>query len=238
MELTDVSFELGGKPVLNAVDLSVAHGVLLAIMGLNGAGKTTLLKLMSRYYKPLLGQHRIAGRAASDYSVRSLAREIAYVPQDFPTDFPFSVAEFVLMGRFSWHTGLFPGTVDMEKTAAILARLGLAELAARRIDTLSGGERQRVLLARALAQDARAILLDEPLNHLDIKNRLFVLDLLRQENACGRTIVAVMHDFREVRAHFHEVAFLKDGAMVFHGPVASGFDSERLRAVFDVDVPL
>jgi iron complex transport system ATP-binding protein len=238
IEFENVSLSLRGKPILRDISLNISCGVRCAIMGLNGAGKTTLLKLLSRFFQPDAGLHRIAGRAAMSHSARELARLIAYVPQDFPTEFPFTIWEFVMMGRFAWQKGIFPGEGDVRVVRDILFRLDLEPFAGCTIDTLSGGERQRVLLARALAQDTQVILLDEPLNHLDIKNRLFVLDLLRAENAAGRTIVAVMHDFREVSTHFEEVMFLQDGALLFHGPVAAGFTPAWLRAVFDVEVPV
>jgi iron complex transport system ATP-binding protein len=108
-------------------------------------------------------------------------------------------------------------------------------LGERPIGNLSGGERQKLLLARALVQDAPVILLDEPLNHLDIKNRAFTLELLREEHRRGRTVVAVMHDLREVRASFRDVIFLKEGRVIFSGGAEQAFQADLLREVFEVE---
>jgi iron complex transport system ATP-binding protein len=203
---------------------------------LNGAGKTTLLKIVSHYLRPDTGQVLIAGRATKDYGVRELARELAHVPQDFPTEFPFTVAEFVRMGRYAWQNSFFTADMDFEKTHAVLSRLDLVDFENRLIGTLSGGERQRVLLARALVQDTPILLLDEPLNHLDVKQRAFFLKILKEENEIrGRTIVAVMHDLEEVQRHFTHVLFLKDGQLSHFGTIAQAFTTERLNQVFDMD---
>jgi iron complex transport system ATP-binding protein len=161
---------------------------------------------------------------------------LAHVPQDFLTEFPFTVEEFVRMGRYAWQSGFFAVETNFERTHAVLSRLKLADLKTRLIATLSGGERQRALLARALTQDTPTLLLDEPLNHLDVKQRAFFLKILKEENEIhGRTIIAVMHDLEEVRQHFTHVLFLKDGRVEYFGAIAEAFEIERLNRVFDMD---
>lgn len=225
----------GGRALLRDLNASIRPGSLTAVMGLNGAGKTTLMRLLSGALTPSSGRVLWEGRDARTLNAKERARHLAFVPQDFPTDFPFTVSEFAAMGRFARQEGFFPGAEDGKIANAALERLGLKDFRERLIGSLSGGERQKLLLARALVQDAPVLLLDEPLNHLDIKNRLSTLKLLTEENRAGRTITAVMHDLREVRAHFSDVLFLKDGNLFFCGSVREGFREDLLRDVFEVE---
>lgn len=225
-----------GRECLRGASLTITQGSLTAIMGLNGAGKTTLLKVISGALKPTSGTVTISGQALNALSSKKRAQTVAFVPQDFPTDFPFTVSEFVAMGRFARRTGFFETPTDQNAVNDSLAKLNLSSFAFRRINSLSGGERQRVLMARALLQDAPVLLLDEPLNHLDVKNRLFILDLIAAERRSGRTIVAVMHDFQEVARHFDGAVLLKNGQVAFQGTVSQAFAPALLTDVFEVDL--
>lgn len=223
--------------MLQNISCQIEAGSMLAIMGLNGAGKTTLLKVMSHYLKPSLGVVKVGKKFSADFSSKELARHIAFVPQDFPTDFPFTVLQFVMMGRFAWQDGLFYQQADFEKVERVLGRLSLQGFKDRVISSLSGGEKQRVLIARAIVQESPCILLDEPLNHLDIKNKLEILTILKHENEVfKKTIVAVMHDFHEVQKNFRNVLFLKNGQLEYFGSTEQGFEKNRIKAVFGVDI--
>lgn len=216
--------------LLSDVTVGISRGAMVAVMGLNGAGKTTLLKILSGYLTPS------AGEAVVKTSDKTLAQTVAFVPQDFPTDFPFTVLEFVMMGRFAWRKGFFNRAADFDKVRSVLKRLFLEGFENRLVSTLSGGERQRVLLARALAQDTDAILLDEPVNHLDIRNKIEILNLIKEENRThGTTIVAVMHDPSDVQAYFNEVLLLKAGRLKYFGGLSEAFTSGLVRDVFGVD---
>ncbi len=219
LQTQNLSFAYSAGPaVLKNITLGLRAGALTAVLGLNGCGKTTLLKLLSGYFKPTAGSVLWQGGSLRDFSAIQLARQISFVPQDFPTDFPFLVQEFVMMGLFPWKKTFFDSAEDIQKIESILARLELTTFARRPVNQLSGGERQRVLLARALAQQTNLILLDEPLNHLDIKHRVAMLKLLR--NLChehDKTIVAVMHNLDEVLRHFDDVVLLKQGETLFAG---------------------
>lgn len=241
--LNNVTYSVGSKIqkcILDSVTLEIFAGQMTAVVGLNGTGKTTLLKLMSGLFRPSRGTVKIGKHVTSSNGVRKpdardLARLVAYVPQDFPTDFPFTVAEFVMMGRFVWKKSLFDEPEDVEIVRCTLKRLNLENLSSRLIQTLSGGERQRVLLARALVQETPAILLDEPANHLDIKNKAELYELLQCENRShGKTIIAVTHDLNDVKKYFHSVILLKEGHCAGHGPTGDLFSSERLSDVFDM----
>lgn len=231
-----VSYRLpDGRELLRGIDAVIRAGSMTAVMGLNGAGKTTFMRLLSGSLKPSSGRVSCEGADVASFSAKERARRMAFVPQDFPTDFPFTVAEFAAMGLFARQKGFFPDAGDGKTVDEALTRMGLAHWRERLIGGLSGGERQKLLLARALVQDAPAILLDEPLNHLDVKNRIFTLRLLAAENSRGKTVVAVMHDLREVRECFSDVVFLHDGRVAFQGSAAEAFRPELLRDVFEVD---
>lgn len=237
IQLKNISHAFGKKPVLTDVSCNIATGKLTAIMGLNGSGKTTLLNIMSGLIPPDYGQVILDKTPLKKFSARERAKNLAHVPQDFHTEFPFTVKEFVQMGRFAWQDEANSPQMDSMILNATLARLDLTSLAARSVHTLSGGERQKVLLARTLVQNTPLILLDEPLNHLDIKNRLFLLNLLRDENRQhGKTIVAVLHDLQAVKNHFDEAVLLKNGQVIFAGPVQNGLTPEHIFTTFEVDV--
>lgn len=237
--LDDISYCVYGDdkaPLLKNISCQIEAGSMLAVMGLNGSGKTMLLRIMSHYLKPSSGVVKLGKKLSADLSSKELARHIAFVPQDFPTDFPFTVLQFVMMGRFAWQSGLFYQQQDFDKVEKVLERLLLSDFRDRVIATLSGGERQRVLIARAIVQESPCILLDEPLNHLDVKNKLEILKILKHENEVNqKTIVAVLHDFHDVRENFKQVLFLKEGLLCFLGPVAEGLKKQRLSTVFDIE---
>ena len=209
---------------------------MTAIMGLNGAGKTTLLRALSGVLSVDAGQVWLSGEEMTHIPARQRARNISYVAQDTVASFPFTVRETVMMGRHPWQTGYFHSAADVDRVDAAMARLDLSSLSFRLVNTLSGGERQRVMLARALAQQTPVILLDEPLNHLDIRHRAFVLDILREENRQrGVTIIAVLHELRDVQTHFDRAILLRDGIVVAAGPVDEVITPQRVREVFDVE---
>lgn len=236
-ELKNITYQTSTKKMLlRDLSFTVARGQMTAVMGLNGSGKTTLLKLLSRVLKPTIGAIFYDEKNVNTFSTKELAREMAFVPQDFPTDFPFTVFEFVMMGRFPWQESLFASVKDYEVVNAVLHDLELHNIAKRIIANLSGGEKQRVLMARALAQQTPVILLDEPLNHLDIKNKIGILKILKKQNReYGKTIIAVMHDMHDVKTHFDHVIFLKNGTLAFQGDIAAAFRHDLLQDVFETE---
>lgn len=219
---------------LDGLNLHITANSLTAIMGLNGSGKSTLISLLSGFLKPQSGEVLLKDRPLSHHSSIALAQQISVVPQDFPTLFPYSVEEFVMMGTYPWKTTFFDSITDQKNVQTILTELELSDFAKRKINTLSGGERQRVLLARALAQNTPLLLLDEPLNHLDIKHQLVFLKKLKALcQTHSKTIIAVMHDLNAVQKHFDNIVFLKNGQLVFAGVIAQGFTPNILENVFE-----
>jgi iron complex transport system ATP-binding protein len=221
IEARGVTVELGGRVVVDGVDVSVADGEWLALIGPNGAGKTTLLRALARLV-PFAGDVVLDGRAVGDISRSELAQLVAVVPQEPSTPPWMTVAEYVLLGRTP-HLGPLAreGARDREAAALALARLDLFPFADRRLGTLSGGEKQRVVVARALAQEARIVLLDEPTAALDIGHQQHALDLLDGLRAeSGLTLVAAMHDLTLAAQYADRMLLLDAGRVVADGPPA------------------
>jgi iron complex transport system ATP-binding protein len=212
IELQSVTVVLGGRPVVDGIDASVAEGEWLALIGPNGAGKTTLLRAIARLV-PFSGLIALGGRSIREMPRIDLARLVAVVPQEPSTPPWMTVGEYVLLGRTP-HLGPLAkeGRRDREAAARALARLDLIGFEERRLGTLSGGEKQRVVVARALAQEARIVLLDEPTAALDIGHQqqaFDLLDTLRAES--GLTLVAAMHDLTLAAQYADRMLLLDNG---------------------------
>jgi iron complex transport system ATP-binding protein len=219
IELRGVTVELGGRPVVRSVDVSVADGEWLGLIGPNGAGKTTLLRAMARLV-PFAGEIVLDGQVLGSLSRSELARLVAVVPQEPSTPPWMTVAEYVLLGRTP-HLGPLAkeGARDRDAAARALGRLDLLAFADRRLGTLSGGEKQRVVVARALAQEARIVLLDEPTAALDIGHQQQALELLDGLRAdSGLTLVAAMHDLTLAAQYADRMVLLDAGRVTADGP--------------------
>jgi len=230
IELQDVTVVLGGQPVVDGIDASVAEGEWLALIGPNGAGKTTLLRAIARLVS-FSGLIALGGRSIREMARVELARLIAVVPQEPSTPPWMTVGEYVLLGRTP-HLGPLAkeSRRDREAAARALARLDLLGYEERRLGTLSGGEKQRAVVARALAQEARIVLLDEPTAALDIGHQqqaFDLLDTLRAES--GLTLVAAMHDLT-LAAQYADRMVLLDGGRVAADGVPRDVLTEELIA--------
>jgi len=236
LALEGVRATLGGREVLRGVSLELRAGEVLALVGANGAGKTTLLRAASGVLRPDAGRVLLAGRPLASTERRELARQIAVVPQDAPFAFPFRAGEVVLMGRSPHLPRLgFEGARDLAIARAALARVGIEALADRSILEISGGERQLVLLARALAQEPRVLLLDEPTAHLDLRHRLGVLELVRELAAEGRSALVVSHDLSLAAGSCDRLALLSGGRVLAVGPPAEILSSASVRETFGIE---
>jgi iron complex transport system ATP-binding protein len=216
--LENVTVVLGDRPVVDGIDLEVAEGEWLGLIGPNGAGKTTLLRAIARLV-PFSGTVALDGHDTRMMRRTGLSRLVAVVPQDPSTPPWMTVAEYVLLGRTP-HLGRLAkeGIRDRELAACALERLDLLGYRDRLLGTLSGGERQRVVVARALAQEARIVLLDEPTAALDIGHQqqaLELLDVLRAES--GLTLVAAMHDLTLAAQYADRMVLLDAGRVVADG---------------------
>lgn len=226
-----------GRIVGQGFSLALAPGEVLALLGPNGGGKTTLLKTLLGLLPPRGGGVTLDGRPLAHWSARERALRLAYVPQAAPAGFAYSVEDLVLMGR-SAHRGLFapPTAADLAAVAAALDRMGLQPLARRPATMISGGERQLVLIARALAQDARVVVLDEPTASLDFGNQGRVLGEIRRLAAAGLAVLFTTHDPNQALRVADRALLLRDGRPLALGPVAQVLDAERLRALYGVPV--
>lgn len=220
---------LDGRPVLRDLDMHVARGEWLSLVGPNGAGKSTLLRCLAGLV-PGRGEVRLAGRKVASLSRRDRAQLVAFVPQSpvFPEG--FRVADYVLLGRTPHIPALgIEGPADLAAAQDALARLDLLGLADRVVTTLSGGERQRVLLARALAQEAPILLLDEPTTALDLGRQQQVLGLVdRLRRDLGLTVVMAMHDLTLASQYADRLVLLAGGRVVVEGVASDVVTEENL----------
>ncbi|MEQ8842572.1 MAG: ABC transporter ATP-binding protein [Acidimicrobiales bacterium] len=235
LTIRDLSVELGGTPVLSGVDLALSEGCWVNVIGPNGAGKTTLLRA-------ILGAVSFSGEiAVGDVPARDAmarARAVAYVPQTPVIPPGVMVIDYVMLGRTP-HRGVFAADSlrDREVAGAVIERLDLGGFAEREVSSLSGGERQRVVLARALAQEAALLLLDEPTTALDLGHQQDVLDLveeLRREQ--GLTVLATLHDLTLAARYGDELAVLAEGRVVQSGPPATVLTQALIAAHFHANV--
>ena len=238
LELDRVSFAYSDRPAIDDLTLAVAEGEMLAIAGPNGSGKSTLLGLVAGTRTPSRGAVRLAGRSLRDYGRRELARTIAVVPQETAVAFPYRVAEMVLIGRAPHLRGLgLEGAHDVAAAERAMERTGILALADRPLAELSGGERQRVIVARALAQEPRLLLLDEPTTFLDLRHAIEILELVADLNRRERlTVVAVLHDLTAAAMYFDRLAFLRDGRVAVAGSPDAVITEASIREVFAADV--
>lgn len=232
LEARGLRHAFGAAEVLRGVDLSVADGEVLGLVGPNGSGKTTALRILHRALVPDAGQVRLAGRDLGEYSGRERARQIAVMAQELSGEVPLSVADVVLLGRIP-HRGAFGSTSgeDLQIAAEALAGAGASHLARREFGLLSGGEKQRVLIARALAQQPRLLLMDEPTNHLDIGSQHHVLQIVRER---GLATIVVLHDLNLAARYCDRVIVLDNGQVHAAGPPSRALSPELVSTLYGV----
>lgn len=242
LELRGVSFaypappDRRGRAPFEIRDLSLAleAGEILGIIGPNASGKTTLIRLLSKILEPRRGEILLEGMPLGRLTRAELARRVAVVPQDVPRGFPFTAGELVLMGRFPHAPGrFFEDDEDRAAARQAMERVGVLDLAREPLDRLSGGERQRVMLARALAQRPRLLVLDEPTAHLDLRYQAECVGLLRGLNAeAGIGVVLVSHDLNLAAEVSHRLLLLHRGSAVRLGAPEAVLDEATLEAVW------
>jgi iron complex transport system ATP-binding protein len=225
------------QPLFAGLSLELPASTITAILGPNGSGKTTLLHLILGILAPEAGVILLAQRPRRHYTRRALGQLVGLVSQNEYLPFNFTVLEYVLLGRAP-HLQLLqtPGEGDIEIACEVLAEIGLADLADRSIQSLSGGERQLVMVARALAQRPRILLLDEPTSHLDLANRERVLTTLAQQAAQGVTVVFTTHEPNQAASVASFVVLMREGRVLEAGPMDDVITADRLTATYGVPV--
>ncbi|WP_104166185.1 ABC transporter ATP-binding protein [Arthrobacter sp. SX1312] len=226
----------GAATVVDGVSCTIPRGGVTSIIGPNGAGKSTLLSMMSRLLPLDAGSVVVDGLDVSTTAGPVLARTLAILRQENQLTVRLSVRDLVGFGRFPHNNGR-PTVVDRELIERALAYLDLTELAHRFVDELSGGQRQRAFIAMVLAQDTDCILLDEPLNNLDMKHSVDMMRLLRRlAGDLGKTVVLVIHDINFASCYSDTILAMRDGALLRQGPPEEIMTPEVLREVYDVEI--
>jgi iron complex transport system ATP-binding protein len=223
---------------LDALSFTVAPGEVLGVIGPNSSGKTTLIRLLTDVVRPRSGQVLLDGRPTAALGRRALAREVATVPQHVPQAFPFTVGELVLMGRYPHGGGrYFETPEDRDIAREAMAATGVLDLAGLPLDELSGGERQRAVLARALAQRPRLLVLDEPTAHLDLRHQAESAALLRRlQRERGMTVLLVAHDLDLAAEVADRLLLLADGRIARLGPPEAVLEESLLESVYGCPV--
>jgi iron complex transport system ATP-binding protein len=239
LDVRDLAFGFGTRCVGAEVTFALVAGETLAVLGGNGAGKTTLFRTLLGLLPAQRGSVAVEGNALSRLAPSQRARRLAYVPQHYAPAFAFSVLEAVLMGRAA-RLGTFgrPGRDDYAAAQRALATLGIEALAPRPVTEISGGERQLVMIARALAQQAPVLVLDEPTASLDFGNRVRVLGEIDRLRADGMTILFATHEPDQALAHADRALLLAGGRMIALDTVERALTAENIERLYGTPVRL
>jgi iron complex transport system ATP-binding protein len=227
----------GDTLALQEISLEISSGDFLGVLGPNGCGKTTLLRVVRGTLRPQRGHVKLDERDLSTIDSRSLARTMAYLPQDMTIDLDFTIRELTLIGR-SPHLTRFACESDADRRVAerSMELTDVLHLADRPVTALSGGERQRALIAMCLAQEPRILLLDEPTNHLDIAHQLSILDLIARINRDGLAVIAVFHDLNLAAEYCSRLILMENGRVAAAGTPAEVITENAIRRVYGVEV--
>ena len=232
-----LTFSYGAHEVLKDVSFSAEYGEFLSVLGPNGAGKSTLFRCMLGILPPSAGHTIIDGREIIGMSAGELARAIAYIPQSHAPVFNYSVLDMVLMGTTAQLGTLSsPGKVQQEQAMAALEQLKIADLGARSYRNISGGERQLVLIARAMAQKAKILMMDEPSSSLDFGNRVRVMDTARALTEQGYCVIQSTHDPDQAYRYSDKILALQNGGVLAWGSPAETIRSDIISKLYGIGV--
>jgi iron complex transport system ATP-binding protein len=233
-EVINLGMRYGEAQVLSEVNLRFEFSQLTTLAGPNGAGKSTLLGILSRLRRDFSGECNYRGRSLAKWRHDAFAREVAYVPQSLRSEFPFSAEQVVLMGRSPHVSGMFESKQDREAAAKAMALTDTTHLSGRDFRTLSGGEKQRTILAAALAQDPKVLLLDEPTSSLDLSHQVALYRILQDLCAAGMLVVSVTHDLNLAGMYADRLVLLRAGRVAADGTPATVMQPDTIAHVFDV----
>jgi iron complex transport system ATP-binding protein len=224
----------GSRQVLFGIDLSINKGEFAGVIGPNGSGKTTLLRLLSKGIVPQKGKVTLRGKDLKDIPAKEFAREIAVVSQNQPVN-NMTVSQFVSLGRIPHHDRLqfFDSIKDREAVGKAMILTDTEKFSDRTLGQMSGGERQLVFIARALAQEPRILLLDEPTTHLDITHQIMVLDLIRRLNSdLGLTVIMILHDLNLAAQYCRRLILIEKGRIHSDGEPSQVLSYDTIEAVY------
>jgi iron complex transport system ATP-binding protein len=236
IELSDLAFRYNEALLFDGFSLEVGAGEFLGVIGPNGAGKSTLLRLVAGLLRPARGSIRILERDLRSLGRKEVARTVGVVLQENPFAFDYSVSDVVMMGR-NPYLGRFqsPGKYDREAVDSALEFVDALFLRDKRINSISAGERQRVVLARALAQEPKVLMLDEATSHLDIAHQQLIARILSELNRQGRTVVLLSHDLNLAALYCSRILLLDRGKAVACDVPERVITAELIRSVYGVD---
>ena len=240
LSTTDLHVTLSGTPVLRGISLGFAPGRFSALMGANGSGKTTLLKALLGFVPCGSGEVTLDGVPLASFGRRALAHRIAYLPQENSCPDYMTLGEMIELAGYARY-GLFGGPREADRTLfrQALETVGLSGMAHRRVASLSGGQRQRAWIAMILAQDTEIVVMDEPVNHLDMKYQYAVLDLVRGlVRRQGKTVIMVLHDLNLALSYAEDIALLRQGRLYGAGPVGQIVTPEAISGVFGIEAEI
>lgn len=237
VEVKNLNFSYRKTPTLNNISFKVEKGEFLGIIGPNGSGKTTLLKTLNKILKTKEAQILIDEKNIEEYKLRELARKIAYVPQNTSINFDYTAYEVALMGR-NPYLGKFQSETqeDYEVIKKIFKLTNCSKLAERNFSDLSGGEKQKIIFSRALVQEPKILLLDEPTTHLDIYNQIEYMELLKKFQNEGLTIIMVVHDLNLAAQYCDKLILMSEGKIYAMGSVEEVLTENNIKKVFNIDV--
>ena len=240
LKVKKITINYGECAVLQDVSFELKRGEIIAILGANGAGKTTLLKSLNFSLPIAEGEILLDEKQLKHYSRREIAQKIAVIAQENETKFPVTVLEFILSGRFAHGTAFgWETTHDLQIAENALQACDLATYANRLMNKLSGGERQRVILARALATEAKILLLDEPTTNLDLAHQAMMFRLVRERCKSGESAaIVITHDLNLASEFADEILLLKNGKVLAKGKPVEVLNAENLKEVFGVEILL
>ncbi len=233
--LQDVGMRYDGASVLRGATLQFPKAGFVTVVGPNGAGKSTLLGIMAGLRRNYLGKCLYAGQEVTHWARRAFAREVSFVPQSVRIEFPFTAEQVVMMGRTPHGDGLFESPEDRTAVEEAMATADILPFRGRDFRSLSGGEKQRTILASALAQTPRVLLLDEPTTFLDLQHQVSIYRLLRELSRRGLLVIAVTHDLNLAAAYSDRVLMLRAGEVIADAEPSEVLSSDAIRAVFNVE---
>jgi iron complex transport system ATP-binding protein len=232
LEVEGVSFSYGNRSVLDSVSFRAGKGEFLALLGINGSGKSTLLDIISGFRKPEAGSVMICDRSQQDWKRREMAQQVSHLPQSIHADLPFTAEQLVGMGRYPHTDRWFESDEDQRHIRAAMERTSCWPQRHRSFGSLSGGERQRVLVAACLAQNAAALLLDEPSTFLDIEQQLHCFGVLREEAQAGKLCIAATHDLNLALTYCTRLLVLANGITAYDIRTADAHDNKKWLELF------
>jgi ABC-type enterochelin transport system, ATPase component len=238
IEIQEATIQYGGVYGIRNVTATISAGKVTTLIGPNGAGKSTLLSAIGRMQSLDAGTVKIGGLDVGRTDSNELAKKVAVLKQSNAINVRITVQELVEFGRFPHARGRLTAA-DRVRVDAAIDYLDLHPFRGTYLDQLSGGQRQRAFIAMVLAQDTEYVLLDEPLNHLDMKHSVQTMTTLRRlVDDLGKTVVLVLHDINFASVYSDDIIAMKDGAIVHTGPAAAMMEQEVLREVYDFEIPV